>query len=79
MRKNEARSIDIGLSHISFHHSPLTEQDVGVVYIVTNDYHSEGRALRDHGVDFKNMSNFLVILLTSTMLRPNKVQHTTNS
>ena len=58
MRKNEARNIDIGLSHISFHHSPLTEQDVGVVYIVTNDYHSEGRALRDHGVDFKNMSNF---------------------
>ena len=43
-------------SHISFDHRHLNKKHKGVVYIVTNNYHhSEKAAIRDHGMDYKNM------------------------
>ena len=46
------------LSDISFDYKPLTNE-VGVVYVVTNDYHYDAKmVLRDHGVDRKNMERF---------------------
>ena len=46
-------------SDIEFERRGFVGNEVGVVYIVSNDYHSEeNTALHDHGKDSKNMENF---------------------
>lgn len=56
--------VDVGPSYISFELKPLSEKDVGVVYIVTNDYHADPtKALGDHGKDFKHMENLFCNLV----------------
>ena len=55
----DAKSSDIlHASDIRFDYEPL-EDEVGIVYIVTNNYRYDDKmALRDHGVDLKKMKGF---------------------
>ena len=47
------------LSDISFKRKKIEKEVVGVVYVVTNDYHTQKEsALRDHGADWKTMEQF---------------------
>ena len=49
------------LSDISFKRKKIEKEVVGVVYVVTNDYHTQKEsALRDHGAaGWRTMDNFL--------------------
>lgn len=56
--RNVASSDVVHASDIRFDYEPLTDE-VGVVYIVTNNYRYDDKmALRDHGVDLKKMNRF---------------------
>ena len=68
--------IDTASSHVSFELEPLDDH-VGVVYIVTNDYHGDDArmAIRDQGRNCKRMKNFFYYLVDKYHITP--AQNTT--
>lgn len=67
-----AKSSDVlHASDIRFEYEPLEEDEVGIVYIVTNNYrYDENMALRDHGVDLKKMKSFFTGLVDKYYVVP---------